>query len=272
MKKSLALVLTVVIIATLCFALTACGNTGSDVERIKEKGTLVVGITLYKPMDWLDEETGEWTGFDADMANKLGEELGVTVQFVVIKWANKVAELKSNNIDCIWNGMTISDELDENIDFSCSYAENRQVAVVKTADLANYGTVEAIKNAKVAVELKSAGDTQATQTLQATTINRVDDQVSALTEVVAGTSDVALIDYTMAKSVVGNGAYEDLSIVDINVVSFGQEEFAVGVRTGSDLAAEINALFKKMYADGSMQALAQKYGGIVLNDAALSRV
>ena len=131
---------------------------------------------------------------------------------------------------------------------------------------------DAIKNAKVAVELKSAGDTQATETLQAATINRVDDQVSALTEVVAGTSDVALIDYTMAKSVVGNGAYEDLSIVDINVVSFGQEEFAVGVRTGSDLAGEINALFKKMYADGSMQELAQKYGGIVLNDTTLAKL
>lgn len=272
MKKSLALVLTLVLIATLCLALTACGNTGSDVARIKEKGTLVVGITLYKPMDWLDEDTGEWTGFDADMANKLGEELGVTVQFVVIKWANKVTELKSNNIDCIWNGMTMTDELDQNIDFSCSYAENRQVAVVKTSDLATYNSVDAIKNAKVAVELKSAGDTQATETLQAATINRVDDQVSALTEVVAGTSDVALIDYTMAKSVVGNGVYEGLSIVDIQTVSFGQEEFAVGVRTGSDLAQEINALFKKMYADGTMQALAQKYGGIVLNDAALARV
>ena len=144
MKKSLALVLTLVLIATLCLALTACGNTGSDVARIKEKGTLVVGITLYKPMDWLDEDTGEWTGFDADMANKLGEELGVTVQFVVIKWANKVTELKSNNIDCIWNGMTMTDELDQNIDFSCSYAENRQVAVVKTSDIATYNSVDVL--------------------------------------------------------------------------------------------------------------------------------
>jgi len=270
MKKLLALSLTIILAFTLCFSLTACGDSTDDVAYIKEKGTLVVGITLYKPMDWLDEETGEWTGFDADMANKLGEELGVTVQFVVIKWANKVAELKSKNIDCIWNGMTISDELDQNMDFSCSYAENRQVAVVRTQNLAAYSTVDAIKSAKVAVELKSAGDTQATQTLKATTINRVDDQVSALTEVVSGTSDVALIDYTMAKSVVGNGAYESLSIVDVTTVSFGQEEFAVGVRTGSDLAAQINALFKKMYTDGSMQALAQAYGGIVLNDAKLA--
>ena len=271
MKKFLTLLLTLVLAFTACLGLTACNNNESttDVDYIKEKGTLVVGITLYKPMDWLDEETGEWTGFDADMANKLGEQLGVTVQFVVIKWANKVPELNSKNIDCIWNGMTASAELDQNIDFSCSYAENRQVAVVKKADLANYTTIDSIKDAKIAVEQKSAGDTEATNTVKGTNINRVKDQVSALTEVASGTSDVALIDLTMAQSVVGEGSFADLAIVDVNVLSFGLEEFAVGVRTGSNLATEINKLFKTTYQDGSLQALATKYGGIVLNDAKL---
>lgn len=273
MKKFLTLLVTLILMVTSVFGLTACNKpdpTTTDVDYIKGKGTLVVGITLYKPMDWLDEETGEWTGFDADMANKLGEKLGVTVQFVVIKWANKVPELKSKNIDCIWNGMTASAELDENIDFSCSYAENRQVAVVKSADVNTYNTIDAIKNAKIAVEQESAGDTQATETVKGTNINRVKDQYTALTEVASGTSDVAMIDWTMAKSVCGNGSYSDLVIVDPEVVSFGQEEFAVGVRTGSNLAGEINALFKETYNNGVMASLVEKYNNaIVLNTAKL---
>ena len=266
MKKFLAVLLTAVMAIACFLGLTACGQ--EDVASIKEKGTLVVGVTVYKPMDYIDEE-GEWTGFDAEMANALGERLGVTVQFVIIKWANKVPELTSGNIDCIWNGMTMSAELDKNIDFSCSYAENRQVAVVRTTELSNYTTINSIKNAAIAVEQGSAGDKQATNTVQGTNIVRVKDQVGALTEVSAGTSDVALIDLTMAQSVVGNGAYANLSIVDVNLVSFGHEEFAVGVRTGSNLKQEIDTLFKDYYKNGKLAELATKYGGIALNNTKL---
>lgn len=268
MKKILALVLSLVAVMTACFGLTACGDK-DDVKYIQKKGTLVVGVTVYKPMDWVDEETGEWTGFDADVARMLGEELGVSVQFVIINWKNKTAELNSKNIDCIWNGMTISAELDESMDFSVPYAENRQVAVVKTLKLNDYQTIDSIKNAKIAVEQGSAGDKQATNTVQGTNINRVKDQVTALTEVVAGTSDVAMIDLTMAQSVVGNGIYAGLSIVDVSKVSFGLEEFAVGVRTDSNLKEKIDALYKKLYNSGALQTLATKYGGIALNTTKL---
>lgn len=269
MKKFFMLLMTAILAVVCCFSFAGCSCTVKDVKKIQDKGTLVVGVTVYPPMDYIDEETGEWTGFDAEMANLLGQELGVSVQFVIIKWSNKVAELKSGNIDCIWNGMTVSDELGENIDFSCSYAENKQVAVVRADQVANYSTEAAIKNAKVAVEQGSAGDKQATETVKATTINRVKDQVTALTEVASGQSDVALIDLTMAKTVVGSGAYANLAIVPAEQVSFGYEEFAVGVRKNSDLAEEINAFFKKAYANGTMQALAEKYGSIVLNTTKL---
>jgi polar amino acid transport system substrate-binding protein len=199
----------------------------------------------------------------------LGEELGVSVQFVIINWKNKTAELNSKNIDCIWNGMTMTAELDQTIDFSVPYAENRQVAVVKTANLANYQTAESIKNVRIAVEQGSAGDTQATNTLQGTNISRVKDQVTALTEVSANTSDVAIIDLTMAQSIVGTGAYTDLSIIDVNKISFGLEEFAVGVRTDSNLKEKIDALYKKLYTNGTLQTLATKYGGIALNTTKL---
>lgn len=101
----------------------------SDVAYIKEKGTLLVGITEYAPMDYKDEN-GEWIGFDADMARIVAEKLGVNVEFVVIDWDMKTMELDSKNIDVVWNGMTLTDEVKAGMDCSNPYCDNAQVVVV----------------------------------------------------------------------------------------------------------------------------------------------
>ena len=230
---------------------------------------MVVGVTLYEPMDYQDEN-GEWIGFDADLAKMMAQEWGVTAEFTIIRWNNKVAELNSRNIDVIWNGMTADEELGRQIDFSVSYAENMQVAVIQSSNASTIYDVDTVKAAQIAVERGSAGDTVATETLNAGSLNRVDSQLNALLEVEAGTSDVALIDYTMAYSVVGKGDFSNLMIVDTDAVSFEREVFAVGLRKGSDLTARINALFKEYYADGTLASLAEKYQGVALNDDALS--
>ncbi len=267
MKKLAVIISSVILTAAAALMLAGCGQ-GSDFKRITEKGTLVVGVTVYDPMDYLNEDN-EWVGFDAEVAQKMADEWGVKAQFVIIKWDNKVAELNSRAIDVIWNGMTADEELGQKIDFSVSYAENKQVAVVKKSKLESFDTAEKIAAAKLAVEKGSAGDTVATQTLNADSINRVDAQVNALVEVKAGTSDVAVIDYTMAYSVIGKGEYSDLVIVNPDTVSFEREVFAVGLRKGSDLTEKINALFKKYYNDGTLGALAQKYVSVALNEQAL---
>ena len=124
--------------------------------------------------------------------------------------------------------------------------------------------VTSIEN--IAVENGSAGATVAEETIKGTTINKVTAMVDALSEVLAGTSDVAIIDITMAQSVVGKGAYADLQILD--GASYGDEIFAVGLRQGSDLKAELDAFLKAKYADGTMTALAEKYS-VGLNTDAL---
>ncbi len=101
-----------------------------DLAYVKEKGTLIIGITEYAPMNYYDE-SGKLVGFDTEFAEAVCEKLGVTPEFVVIDWNTKVVELASKNIDCIWNGMTILDDLKENLDFSAAYMRNKQVLVVK---------------------------------------------------------------------------------------------------------------------------------------------
>ena len=259
MKRIIALVLVVIMSV---FALVSCGET-SDLESVKNAKKLVVGVTVYKPMDYLGEND-EWTGFDAELAQAFAKQLGVNCQLVIINWNNKVAELDSRQIDLIWNGMTASEELGEKIDFSVSYAKNAQVAVVKKGSSI---TKDGVKDAKIAVENGSAGATVAEETIKGTNLNKVTAQVDALNEVVAGTSDVAVIDITMAQSVVGKGQYEDLTILE--GASYGDEIFAVGLRKGSDLKAELDAFLKAKYADGTMTALAEKYS-VGLNIEALT--
>lgn len=103
-------------------------DSDSDVDYIKGKGKLVVGITEFEPMDYKDDND-EWVGFDADMARLVGEKLGVDVDFVVIDWDNKVMELDSKSIDVVWNGMTLTDEVTSAMECTNAYCNNAQVVV-----------------------------------------------------------------------------------------------------------------------------------------------
>lgn len=264
MKKLLMLVLVVVLGVSVCAGLVACNQEEvSDLQKVKDADKLVVGVTVYPPMDYIDEETGEWTGFDAELAQMFADQLGVNCQIVIITWSQKVAELNSNQIDLVWNGMTASDELGQEIDFSVSYAKNAQVAVVKSDS--TIATKDQIKAATIAVENGSAGMTVAQEDIQASNVTAVTAQVDALNEVKAGTSQVAIVDITMAQSIVGKGEYANLKVVE--GVSYGDEIFAVGLRKGSDLKAELDAFLKAKYADGTISALATKYNVGINEDA-----
>ena len=260
MKRILSILLATLM---LFVCLTACQGSKSDIEAVKNADKLVVGVTVYPPMDYIDEESGEWTGFDAELAKAFAETLGVNCQIVIIDWKNKVAELNSKQIDLIWNGMTASEELGKEIDFSVSYAKNAQVAVVKKGSTL---TKDDVKNATIAVEGGSAGALVAENDIKGTKINKVTAMVDALNEVKGSTSDVAIIDITMAQSIVGKGTYADLQILE--GASYGDEIFAVGLRKDSDLKEKLDEFLKAKYADGTLTKLAEKYG-VGLNTDAL---
>ena len=245
-------------------ALVACNSIG-DVDAVKKAGFLNVGITMYEPMDYFDTDGETVIGFDAELANAFAETLNVKTRFIVIKWDSKVLELNSKKIDLIWNGMTITDELKQNIDLTIPYATNYQCVVTKTINVADYTNADYIKDKKVAVELGSAGEDAAEGV---TNINKVTSQEAALLEVKAGTSDCAIIDVTMANSVVGKGDFADLSTVSADAIAFEKEDFGVGARKNSDLTAKLNTFFKDSYKSGLLTELSTKYN-VALNDATL---
>ena len=267
MKKLIALLLAGCMMATM---VVGCGSkeeaaeapaateeaaeAQSDLAYVKEKGTLVVGITDFAPMDYKNED-GEWIGFDADMAKFFAGELGVEVEFVEIDWDNKILELDAKSIDCVWNGMTLTDEVKAAMDCSNAYCNNAQVVIVPTEKAQQYQTVESLEGLAFAVEAGSAGEAEVTALgLDCTPVKAQSD---ALMEVAAGTSDAAVIDALMAAAMVGpDTGYADLTYT----VSLNSEEYGVGFRKGSDLVAELNAFFTEIYADGTMQEIAATYG------------
>ena len=226
----------------------------SDLAYVQDKGTLVVGITPFAPMDY-EDTNGEWIGFDADLAKLFAEELGVEVQFQVIDWDNKVLELDGKNIDVVWNGMTLTDEVLSAMECSQPYLNNQQVVVVP-ADVADqYQDEESIQGLSFAVEAGSAGEAEAEA--RGLTYTSVVDQATAVLETSSGTSDAAIIDSLMAAAMVGEGtSYADLTYT----VALSTEEYGVGFRKGSDLAAKLDEFFAAKYADGTMQELAETYG------------
>ena len=255
MKKTFALLLALVL-ALSC--LTACGSSSSsDLKYIQKKGTMVVGITDYAPMDFKDEN-GNWTGFDAELAEMVCKELGVKCEiFVLADWGKKFYELETKNIDAIWNGMTITEEVTLNTNCSAPYVVNAQVLVMKADVVGDYDSVESLAPLTFAVENGSAGQDAVVEAgIPESQIIAVQDQAAALMEVAAGTSDACVIDITMANAMTGEGtSYADLA----SGISLTSEEYGIGFRKDSDVTAKVNEILDQLRADGTMQALADKY-------------
>lgn len=247
---------TVIFILSLMLVLCGCAFADeSDLAYIQGKGKIVVGITDYAPMDYLDAN-GEWTGFDAEFARLFAEKIGVDVEFFVLPdWGMKVFELDTKNIDVVWNGMTINEELLLTTSISDPYVINAQVVVMKKDKVADYTDTESLKKLNFAVESGSVGE-DALEDIGITDFIALQDQTSALMEVAAGTADACVIDITMANAMTGEGTSYDNLAIGLKLTS---EEYGVAFRKGSDVAAKLNEVMKELIEDGTLVKLAEKY-------------
>ena len=227
----------------------------SDLDYIKGKGKMTIGYTVYEPMNYTDAD-GNFTGFDTELATAVCEKLGVEPEFVEINWDTKIVELDAKSIDCIWNGMTLTDDIQANTACTKAYAKNAQVVVMK-AD-ADYSSTADLVGKTVVAEAGSAGESAINDDESLAQADYVSKSVHTycLMEVAAGTADAAELDVTLASAMIGDGTdYANLAIKD----ELNAEEYGVAFRKGSDAADAVNAAFDELKADGTMQALADKY-------------
>ena len=254
MKKLIAVMLILVLVLG-CFAGCGAGGSDSDLKAIQKKGKIVVGITDYAPMDYKDEN-GNWTGFDAEFAQLFAKELGVECEFYIIAdWGKKFLELETKQIDAVWNGMTITEEATSNSSVSDPYVINAQVVVMKADVVSNYADTASMSGLTIAVENGSAGQ-DAANAITGANVVALQDQAAALLEVKAGTADACVIDITMAYAMTG----EDTDYADLAPgISLTEEFYGVSFRKDSDLTAKFNEFMAGLKADGTLQALADKY-------------
>jgi polar amino acid transport system substrate-binding protein len=260
MKKTLLFMLA----AVLALALGACGTKtdeakDDDLSYIQDKGTLVIGITEYEPINYYDENQ-KLIGFDTEFAEALCAKWGLTPEFVIINWDTKETELNAKNIDCIWNGLTVTEERRENMGFSEPYLRNEQVVVVRAADAGKYTDAASLAGAKIVAEAESAGESTVAAYADGAEYTAVPSQASALLEIKAGTADAAVIDSTMAEAMTGAGTdYEDLTIVKSIDFTDEDEEYAIGFRLGSTAVAKVDELIAELRSDGTLDGIAEKY-------------
>lgn len=264
-KKIIALVSALVILLGSVIVFASCGKgesggessteppVASDIQYIKDKGTMIIGITEYAPMNY--KENGEWTGFDTEFAEAVCQKLGVKAEFFLLAdWDGKLNELNAKTIDVVWNGMTITENLKKGMDISNPYVLNEQVVVCKAENASKYATAESIADAVIAVEGGSAAEELVADYKN---VKPLQYQSDALLEVKSGAAEVAIVDITMANSMTGEGSsYEDLT----KTVALSSEQYGIGARKGTDTIAAINDAMDQLKADGTLQTLAEKYG------------
>ena len=252
MKRIILLFLSLTMILTLI----ACAAGNSDWSYVKKKGKLIIGYTNYAPMNYTDDN-GSFTGFDTELSILVCEKLGVEPEFVEIIWDTKEVELNAKSIDCIWNGLTITPERQETMEITKPYIKNAQVVLVKKG--AEYNGTESLIGKTVVAEQGSAGEDviMADDNLKQSNYVPKTLQTDCLMELKAGTADAAVLDLTLAKTMTGEGtSYEDIAIVD----HLAEEDYEVAFRKGSDICAKVNKIFDEFVKDGTMAALAEKYG------------
>ena len=215
---------------------------------------MTIGYTVYEPMNYTDAD-GNFTGFDTELATAVCAKLGVEPDFVEINWDTKVVELDAKSIDCIWNGMTLTDDIMANAACTKPYAKNAQVVVMK-ADAAYASTADLAGKTVVA---EAAPPVRPPSARTQAVAGRVHQQERADRLPDGGCRRhrrcrCAGPDAGHCHDRRGTD-YANLAIKD----ELNAEEYGVAFRKGSDAAEAVNAAFDELKADGTMQALADKY-------------
>ena len=264
MKKFIALFLAATMAA---FSFAGCGSSSesgssadSDWAYIQNKGEMIIGITYFEPMNYLDD-SGELTGFETEFAEKVCEKLGVEPKFQKIDWESKEVELNAKTIDCLWNGLTINDERKENMDISTPYMENKQVLVTKKENADKFKTADSLNGKTVVAEKKSAGEdvAKSDEFFKEADYVSVDSLAKALLEVKSGTADAAVIDYVMSIGTLKNGSdYSDLQVVEGE--EFAPEQYGVAFRkNSSETVNKVNEAMQELADEGELEKIADKY-------------
>lgn len=264
MKKNILVIVAMSLIMSIIAV--GCGEkkeTNAEVDSLKyiqDKGTLVLGLDdAFAPMGFRDD-SGEVVGFDIDLAKEVASRLDVELEIKPIDWDSKVFNLNNKDIDVIWNGLSITDERKEKVDFSRPYINNSQIIITNASS--DIETKDQLKGKVLAVQLGSSAqeaveaDTEVKDSLKE--LRKFADYTLALMDLEAGNVDAVVIDEIV-------GRYYIAKKPDLYKVAqddFGKEEYGIGFRKGdTEFVSEVNKALEEMIEDGTAKAISEKWFG-----------
>lgn len=274
MKKFLSIALA----SSMLFAMAGCGGTAAETTETTaeptteaaEEGsvataempelsqdTIVVGLDdEFPPMGFRDENN-EIVGFDIDLAKAVGEKLGVEVQFQPIDWNAKEIELESGKVDVLWNGLTITDERQESMDFTEPYLMNKQIIVVKNdSDIQSKADLDSkvvgIQDGSSAVDAVNADELAS-----AIELSTYDTNILALADLDIGRVDAVVADEVVLRYYLANNE-NDFRVIEDG--DFGDEVYGIAVKKGNtELKDALQAALDAMDADGTAAEISTKW-------------
>lgn len=254
MKKTLSIALLLAMLVSL-LAFSGCSTTNSeDVNYVKNKGTLVIGVIDAKPLTYQNEYE-EWEGFAVDLGKAFAKELGVEAVFQKIEWAEMDELLADKTIDCVSSALTITSERKEKMELTNPYMTNAQIAVMKSNVARRYTSAEECLQLRFAVLDGSTHETLAKENgFLRFVANSTEEALQAVSD---GTANAAIINSTTASEMIGKGnQFEDLA----RAFDLKKNKFGFGFRKNSGLAETMNDFFVTTYTSGKMKTMAKKYG------------
>lgn len=253
--KRFAKIAALLLALVLSVGMFAGCTTGNKDDDMKE---LVIGITYFAPMNY--KEGDKLVGFETEFAEAVCAKIGMKPKFQVIKWASKENELNANTIDCIWNGMTVNEDLKKTMLISTEYMRNKQVAVVLKENAEKYANLDSLDGVTVVAEKESAGEAVAKENelFKNASYTAVETQSAALQEIKAKTAEIAIVDYVMSIGSIGEGtSYEDLVVID---KEFSPETYGIAFKKGNtELCDKVNKAMQELADEGKLAEIATKY-------------
>ncbi len=263
--KKLTVFMLILVLSMTAVVLTGCGDSGDSSDSgtaDAEKETIVVGLDdTFAPMGFRDDQ-GELIGFDIDLANAVGEEMGMNVEFKPIDWNAKETELKAGTIDCVWNGMSITPERQENMALSNKYLNNKIVIMAKADADFDVTCAEDLADLKIGTQ----ADSSALEMLMANEAydsfkDNVDEYKTydiAIMDLKAGRIDVVVVDQVLGEYMNNNlgGEMKECTY------SLGDDYYVIGfAKENTQLRDKVNDAIQTLIDNGKAAEISQTWFG-----------
>lgn len=260
MRKYKVLNIIMVFIISLTFISCNKRESVNTLEKIQKEGKFIVGLDdSFPPMGFRNDKE-EIVGFDIDMAREIAKRMKLNVEFKAVEWDGVIGALNNGDIDLIWNGLTITEERKNQIEFSNPYLENKQIIVVNKES--KIESKKDLKGKVIGVQMGSSSYEAFSKDIEAlnnvSEVKKYPKNTEALMDLTAKRIDVVVVDEVVGKYYIAKkpGQYKVLG------EDFGKEQYGVGFRKGdTKFKEEIDKTLEQMKKDGNTESISKKWFG-----------